>query len=208
VRLIETVRVRDGTAPLWELHVRRLSRSCRELGIPFPHDLTLPQGGADRAVRIEVHSDGVELSERPVGSPDPVRLVTTRVVHQRYPYKTTDRAQFDRAMAEARAAGADDGLLLTAEGQVAETSIWSVFWWEGDRLCAPALDLGILPAVSRERIAALHPIEQRRAARRELDGNALFLANAVRGIVQVTKWDGVPIARSGSTAVLSEHFWP
>jgi branched-subunit amino acid aminotransferase/4-amino-4-deoxychorismate lyase len=30
--LIETVRVRNGVAPLWELHLQRLVASCRALG--------------------------------------------------------------------------------------------------------------------------------------------------------------------------------
>ena len=34
--LIETVRIRDGVAPLWYLHLRRLAESCRALGIPLP----------------------------------------------------------------------------------------------------------------------------------------------------------------------------
>ena len=41
VALIETVRVRDAVAPLWGLHLRRLLRSCRELGVPFPGELTV-----------------------------------------------------------------------------------------------------------------------------------------------------------------------
>ena len=34
--LIETVRLRNGAAPLWYLHVRRLATSCRALGVPIP----------------------------------------------------------------------------------------------------------------------------------------------------------------------------
>jgi branched-chain amino acid aminotransferase/4-amino-4-deoxychorismate lyase len=206
--LIETVRIRGGAAPLWGLHLRRLARSCREVGIPFPRELVPPQGGADRIHRLEVHAGGYEVTERPIRATDPVRLVTTAVVHQPYPHKTTDRSQFERAAAEARAAGADEGLLLTPAGYAAETSIWGVFWWEADHLCAPALDLGILPGVSRKRIGALRPIEERRASRGELDGRALFLANAVRGIVEVAALDGVPVPQSPETELLRRRFWP
>ena len=34
--LIETVRIRNGVAPLWYLHLRRLAASCRALGVPLP----------------------------------------------------------------------------------------------------------------------------------------------------------------------------
>ena len=37
--LIETIRVRQGAAPLWYLHLRRLAVSCKALGIPLPGEL-------------------------------------------------------------------------------------------------------------------------------------------------------------------------
>ena len=46
--LIETVRVRNRVAPLWYLHLRRLSESCRTLGVPFPLTFEVPSGGPDR----------------------------------------------------------------------------------------------------------------------------------------------------------------
>ena len=74
-----------------------------------------------------------------------MRLITSKVVHRPYPHKLVDRERFDRALADAKAVGADDGLLLTVGGQVAETAIWGVFWWEDGRVAAPALEIGILP---------------------------------------------------------------
>ncbi len=207
IALIETVRIRDGQAPLWGLHLRRLVRSCRSLDIPFPTRFDVPAGGPDRVHRLQVSNAGMEVSEREVGSSEPVHLVTSSTVHQPYPHKTTERAQFEQAAAEARAAGADDGLLLTASGHVAETSIWSIFWWEGERLCAPPLALGILRGVARERIGELVPIEERRLPRAGLDGQEIFVANAVRGIVEVAMLDRVPVPRSGRTEMLERRFW-
>src|SRR3954464_14787632 len=108
--LIETIRIRNGAAPLWYLHLRRLAVSCKALGIPLPGDLPTPEGGADRVYRIEVGMRGVQVSERLVGSTAPVRLMVSRVAHHSYAYKTSERAQFDRALDAARAAGMDDAL--------------------------------------------------------------------------------------------------
>lgn len=205
--LIETVRVRGGEAPLWGLHLRRLLRSCRELGLPFPLQLTVPGGGSDRVHRLEVSASGVEVREREVGPSGGVRLVTSRVVHRPYPHKTTERAQFDRALAEARAAGADDAVLLTPGGWIAEAAIWGLFWWDGGRLCAPPLDLGVLPGVARTRIAELIPVEERRVARGQLEGRPMLVANAVRGIAEVVALDGVPTPSAAATAELKARFW-
>jgi branched-subunit amino acid aminotransferase/4-amino-4-deoxychorismate lyase len=153
--LIETVRIRNGVAPLWHLHLRRLASSCKALGVPLPAELPTPSGGPDRVHRLEVGPRGLHVTERAVGATEPVTLARARVVHRPYPHKTTERGQFERALREARAAGADDALLLTEGGHVAECAIWGIFWWEGGRLCAPSLDLGVLPGVARARLEEL-----------------------------------------------------
>jgi branched-subunit amino acid aminotransferase/4-amino-4-deoxychorismate lyase len=207
--LIETVRVRNGAAPLWYLHLRRLAASCKALGIPLPGELPPPEGGPDRVHRLEVGMRGVQVSERLVGSSDPVKLIVSRVAHHAYAYKTTERAQFDRALDTARGAEADDALLLTPGGYVAETAIFSVFWWEGDRLCAPALDLGVLPGVGRARaIELVGPVEERHSSWKEIRGSSLFLVNSIRGVVKVLGVQDDPVPPSKRTDELATRFWP
>ena len=207
--LIETVRLRNGAAPLWYLHVRRLATSCRALGVPIPVELPTPEGGPDRVHRLLVSRRGVVAGERPVGSSAPVRLLTSKVVHRAYPHKLVDRERFDRALAEAKAAGADDALLLTVGGQVAETAIWGVFWWEDGRVAAPALDMGVLPGVARARIAeVVGEVAERKATPEEIRGRPLFVANAVRGVVPVATLDGAVVPESSETDALASRFWP
>jgi branched-subunit amino acid aminotransferase/4-amino-4-deoxychorismate lyase len=183
--------------------------SCRALGIPFPRVFEVPTGGPDRVHRIEVGSRGVEVTRREPGSDAPVRLVTSSVPHPGYPHKTTERADFEKAGTEAGRAGADDALLLTSGGLVAEATIWCLYWWEGDRVAAPPVELGILPGVSRMRIEELAgPLLTRPLPRSDLDGRALFLSNAARGIVEVAALDGVPVPRHTGTEALRARFWP
>lgn len=208
--LIETVRVRGGVAPLWPLHLRRLAMSCRALGIPLPGTLDVPEGGADRVRRFEVGATGVQLTERPVDAMPSVRLIVAEVIHVPYPHKTTDRAPFELAQREARSAGADDALLPSdGRGYVTEAAIWSLFWWEGTALCAPPLDLGILPGVARTRLLGLvGVIEERRVPPPYLVDRPLFVANAVRGVVPVATLGGRPVPTASDTAALASRFWP
>jgi branched-subunit amino acid aminotransferase/4-amino-4-deoxychorismate lyase len=186
--LIETIRVRQGAVPLWYLHLRRLAVSCKALGVPLPGELPPPEGGPDRVHRLEVGMRGAQVSERLVGSSDPVKLIVSRVGHHSYPYKTTDRAQFERALDTARGAEADDALLLTPGGFVAETAIYSVLWWE------------VIELVGQ--------VEERRSAWSEIRGSSLFLVNSVRGIVKVAAVQGERVPPSKETDALAARFWP
>jgi branched-subunit amino acid aminotransferase/4-amino-4-deoxychorismate lyase len=207
--LIETVRIRNGVAPLWYLHLRRLARSCKALGVPLPGELLTPGGGGDRIHRLEVGIRGVQISERPVGSTQPIALALAEVTHRAYAHKTTERAQFDRALEEARAAGADDALMLTAGGYVAECAVWGVVWWEEGRLCAPALELGVLPGVARARLDELTGgLVQRRVRLAELEGRSLLVANAARGVVPVASLEGRAVPQDQGTTRVSGTFWP
>jgi 4-amino-4-deoxychorismate lyase len=207
--LIETVRLRNGAAPLWHLHVRRLATSCRALGVPIPTELITPEGGADRVHRLLVSRRGVVAGERPVGSTAPVRLITSKVVHRPYPHKLVERERFDRALADAKAMGGDDGLLLTVGGQVAETAIWGIFWWEDGRVAAPPLEIGVLPGVGRARIGEIvGEIQERKVTLDEIRGRPLFVANSVRGVVPVATLDGAAVPEAPETEALASRFWP
>jgi 4-amino-4-deoxychorismate lyase len=207
--LIETVRIRNEVAPLWYLHLRRLASSCKALGVPLPAELPTPAGGPDRIHRLEVGPRGLEVSERPVAETNAVSLLTARTVHRPYPHKTTERGQFDRALAEAKEAGADDAVLLTEAGQVAECAVWGIFWWEGDRLCTPALELGVLPGVARARLEELAGgLTERWVKPRDIEGRSLFVANAARGVVPVVSFGGRPVPQDKGTSRLSASFWP
>ncbi len=210
VALIETVRIRRGQTPLWPLHEARLARGCSALGIPRPDPRERPPtGGPDRVWRIEVAAGGVLVGERALGSLATLRLVTARVHHRPYPHKTTERAPFQEASAEAERAGADDALLLTEEGWVAEAGIWSVLWWREEGLAGPPLDLGVLPGVGRARIAACQGNPRpERVPRSALDGLSLLAVNAVRGVVPVATLDGVPVPQDPRTVALGRAFWP
>jgi branched-subunit amino acid aminotransferase/4-amino-4-deoxychorismate lyase len=206
--LIETVRIRGGAAPLWYLHLRRLAASCKALGVPLPGTLLTPEGGADRVHRLEVSRRGLEVTERPVPEAAPLRLVVSAVPHQPYPHKTTERRPFDRALAQARAAGADDGVLLAPGGWVAEAAVWTLLWLQEGRVCAPPLGLGILPSVARARVVELvGEIEERRVRPAELEGRPLAAANAVRGVVPVRLLEGREVPSWPGLETLQRDFW-
>ncbi len=212
--LIETMRVRDGRIPFLDRHLARLARSVAELGLPRPKQdiaaLVAPFSGTGNAVlRVEVLDGRASVTVRELPSNEPPAVITASEPHEPYPHKTTERDCFTDAGQEAEVAEADDALLLTPEGWVAEGTVWSVFWWDGDLLRTPALDLGILPGIGRARVLELvKRAERGRYRKQAVAGKGLFLTNAVRGIVPIASLDGVPVPADPRTAELAQSFWP
>jgi len=212
--LIETVRVRRGVMPLLSLHAARLARSIAALGIVDPGPLGARIGALprmeERVIRVEAGPHGVHVTTRDVPAADPFTVAAVIAPYRPYPHKITERAQFTSARAVARAAGADDALLVTGGGEVAEGTTWSVFWWEGEGkgIATPPLALGVLPGVARERLSTLLSLIECRATVGALGGLSLFAANAVRGVVPILRLDGAPVPSDPRTAELAQAFWP
>lgn len=213
VGLIETMGVRDGRLPWLGRHLARLSASVAALGLEPPSadiaDLArIAAGSGDRVVRLELRDGHVEVSSRDVPEQRAVALVVSDEPYQPYLHKTTRREQFGRALANARRTGAHDALLVTTDGYVTEGTAWSVFWWDNGNVFTPSHELGILPGIGRSRIMELTEVTEARMRVPDLAGRSLFLVNAVRGIVEISRLQGEPVPRDPRTVELSSAFWP
>lgn len=223
--LIETMRVRGGGdrggrsgLPFLDRHLARLRASLAALGQGTPtvdlaelaRTAAVPPGagGADHVVRLLVLDGTPTVATRELPHLNPPAVIVATEAHESYPHKTTERGVFDRAIVEAEAQGADDALLLTSGGHIAEGTTWNVFWWEGDGLVTPALDLGILPGVGRARVMELAAVSEVRVTAAEFVGRSLFLVNAVRGIVPIGSFRGRDVHLDPRTGELSRGFWP
>lgn len=93
----------------------------------------------------------------------------------------------------------DDAILCGPDGSVAEGPTSNVFMVERGRVLTPALDVGILPGITRQRVCELvreqgielHesiiPPDQLRAA------DEVFATSSIRGIMPVTRLDGTTV---------------
>ena len=121
------------------------------------------------------------------------------------PIKHTNRLPWILARAEADAAGADDALLLTCSGSMAEASGSNLAWFEGGSLWMPSADTGALPGVMQ---AVVRTQAQNRGwTCREADrppdqwfrAEGVFLTNSIHLVVPVRSLDGKPLRSSPKT---------
>ncbi|MCC5914825.1 MAG: aminotransferase class IV [Balneolaceae bacterium] len=88
------------------------------------------------------------------GTLKPLRLdlVPTRVIPSEcrpVHLKLSNMLHYRQAYREAQQLGADDALMLTTSGKVAETSIANIFWKTGDQIHTPAKSCDLLPGITR-----------------------------------------------------------
>jgi branched-subunit amino acid aminotransferase/4-amino-4-deoxychorismate lyase len=138
---------------------------------------------------------GTGVTVRPHPDPDPRTDPRT---------KGPDIALLAEIRAQAAAHGADEALLLSAEGFVLEGTTTSLLWWDGDSLCLPGADLPVLQGVTSQVIVRLAedagiPVRHRRALLADLDGRESWMVNALHGLRPVTGWAGAPL-RAASPA--------
>ncbi|WP_068119528.1 aminodeoxychorismate synthase component I [Tropicimonas marinistellae] len=186
-----------------EMHLARLGRCCASLG--FPVDIAavrrdiaalLPGLKVDSKIRIQITPAGecrldavpllpmpkgrmrVSLSPQPVSSTDPI-----------FRHKTTNRAFFDRELAQARVRDTVyDVLFANEKGHLTEASYHSLFLRFDQEYLTPSLECGLLDGVGRGRFLhrnagqvreAQLPVEMLR------DADEVLLVSSVRGVVPV-----------------------
>ncbi|BDI59992.1 aminodeoxychorismate synthase component I [Qipengyuania nanhaisediminis] len=198
--LIETMAFdpEQGIA-LLETHLARIKRSAAELGFAFDRHAArnqiqalcfeLEEPAKLRLLLARSGATALETGPMPEPFPAPVRIAALahpldpsdwRLVH-----KTTDRGFYEDAQTAARALGADDAVLVRADGLVTEGSYTNIFVRSGEPdtfiWLTPPARLGLLPGVLRESL-----IEQGKAREAELTLDDLAggfqLGNAVRGL--------------------------
>lgn len=103
------------------------------------------------------------------------------------------------ALAEARAAGADDALFLDTEGHLSEGTSSNVFVHGDGVLLAPPLSCGALPGITRGAVIELASklgieIDERPIQADELRAaGEVFLTSSLRAIAPVVRVDGRPV---------------
>ena len=222
--LFETVLAVDGLLVQWKAHLDRLARGCPALGLPQPdpdgcRDAALaalaaagrPQraavrlnwsaGGGGRGLEAPARPDPVLTATAAAISPpaDSVSLATAHVRRNEHSpasrLKTLAYLDNVLARAQARAAGADEALMLNTAGEIACAAAANVFWIADGAILTPALECGVLDGVVRAEVlracAALElPHEEVRAGPASLRGAPMFVTNSLLGVCSVARLDG------------------
>lgn len=96
--------------------------------------------------------------------------------------------------------GADEAVLLTPDGYIAEGALSSIVWVKDGALYLPDDSTPWLPSITRSVVADLAKqaglaVHEVRAKPNELAGSEVWSLSALQGIRGVTRWSGVAISQ-------------
>ena len=110
--------------------------------------------------------------------------------------KSTSYAENLLAFAAAKAAGADEAVMLNTRGELCEGATSNLWYVVDGRLCTPGLDSGCLPGVTRQIVlelcdeAGVAVDQSPRGAEAMARADAVFLTSSIRGVHAAGACDG------------------
>jgi len=237
--LFETMRAYNGRAFRLRAHLDRLAAAAARIGIPLPTDLEGAIRGTLTANDLDDAAVRVTVSRGPGVGVTPPESVVPTVVVSAAPYRPDEQwyehgvravvasgrlnehapaAGLKRlgyldaivALAEARAAGVEEVILLDTAGHLAEGAVSNLFLVLDGALHTPPLSCGVLPGITRATVLELARASGIETLERPLPPDALaraseaFLTNSLRELVPLVAVDGRPIG-GGRPGPLTLH---
>ncbi len=136
--------------------------------------------------------------KKPV-KPLSVTIADTRVVpatSKPADLKLSNMLHYRQAWREAKSAGMDDAILLTAEEYLAETSIGNLFWKKADEIYTPSTDCDILPGIMRNSLIdiltnkmSLRVNEGKYRLNELKTAESVWMTNSLREVQEISKID-------------------
>ena len=213
--LFETLRVHRGEVPWWREHWSRLSLGAKRLGIPLPDEARVREeaaalfiDGGDGVLKLLLTRGAGERGYTPPTNLVPTWIVSRHAVPEKSSrglrlhvcetrlasqpalagIKHCNRLEQVLARGEAERTGADEGLMLDSAGNAIGATAANLFAFIDGRWVTPAIvDCGIAGVCRAKLLPALDAVERALTLAQVEAADAVFLCNAVRGILPVAR---------------------
>lgn len=231
--LFETLRASDGELPWWSAHWQRLQKGADRLGLALPDEsmildaarelldnqsqvlkiiLTRGESGRGYLPVSGLPTCILSTHDLPLRMVEPLRLhwCTTPVAQQPVlaGMKHLNRLENVLARRECAETGQDEGLMVDVSGHVICATAANVFVYAGGQWHTPDLSRGGVAGIAREKLLTLlHGVRIGSVTRAQIESaDAVFLCNAVRGIMVVGRIGSVSIPTHTALTALQRRF--
>jgi para-aminobenzoate synthetase/4-amino-4-deoxychorismate lyase len=197
--ILETLLLQRGELQLLDAHLNRLKASARFFGFEYSeshiraalHDTQKKRPEGPHRVRLTLEKDGkidvqvqalIDLPERlsfviareRMDSSDPLLR-----------HKTTARSLYDRVLRRLKTE-CFDALFFNEREELTEGARSNVFLMKNGKWFTPPVESGLLDGIMRQEILRTRPVRIQKLDRDDLlNADAVYLSNALRGLVRV-----------------------
>ena len=236
--LFETMRVHRGGIAWWQAHWERLADGAARLGIVLPEPARVRQAAAslfddagDGVLKLLLARGGDARGYAPVPDAPPLWMLSRHALPERarrglHVHWCTTRMAVQPALAglkhcnrleqvlgraECVRAHADEGLMCDGEGSVVSATAANVFVLREGRWRTPRVDRCGVAGVCRLHLLSLLEAREEHLSPAQVEAaDAVFLCNAVRGILPVTRlgartWTDVSQSVSAGQLLAQSH---
>lgn len=201
--VFEVIRLYAGRPFALGDHYRRLQRSAEKIELPVPllelqedvEALLAEAGEVDASLRLIVTRGGRRIATIEPAPAHAEAIGLASVVYSPTVIltgvKSLSYGANMQATRLARGRGAEEALLVRADGTVLEAPTSTIFWVADGELRTPALEAGILASITRDRLLAALPVSEGEWPLADLLGaSEAFLASTTREVQAVAAVDG------------------
>jgi 4-amino-4-deoxychorismate lyase len=217
--LFETMRVQDGSVPWWDAHWDRLARGAQRLRLSLParaqvedEVAALAGGDSDGVLKLLVSRGGGGRGYAPLRGAESIWMLSRHALPQRPPaaalrvhwcetrwatqpllagIKHCNRLEQVLARAECMDAGMDEGLMCDGDEAVVGATSANLFVSIDGRWLTPPVDRCGIAGICRSKLLPLLDAVESRLSVAQVEASAaVFLCNAVRGILPVARLGG------------------
>jgi 4-amino-4-deoxychorismate lyase len=212
----ESIRYANGQMPLFQEHYMRLSNGLENdyhlSLLPPPsylqeiiHQLVSKNEIREAAkIRVRIFKIGldeawnlliesVSLEEATYSWPEKswhCLLFEAEIAQLHQHYKHLERSVYMTASTKAKSVGMQDALIHSKEGEIIESSIGNIFYFQNNTWYTCPLNNGGIPGVMRSLLMELLGAQEKTLQKTALaDIEDIFICNAIRGIRPISKID-------------------
>jgi len=233
--VFEVLKVVDGRLFAVDLHLERMARSSRGLGLPEPDRDAVRRGMADVLEGAPLTLGRVRVTWTgglsPLGSDrgeGPPTLTVVAAPMDPWPeaaavctvpwprnergalagLKTTSYGENVRALARARENGASEAVFANLQGKLCEGTGTNVFYVVDDELRTPTLAAGCLAGITRHLVLEWYGAREVDEPIEALaDASEAFLASTTRDVQAIARWDDLDLSAPGPVTTEVRKVW-
>ena len=189
--LIETILIKNNQPQLYFEHLKRLKKSCKELGFKFNNNLLNQKFENNKIARIVLNKNGeYEIQYREIDEIKTRKIIISdeKIYSQNsfLYFKTDFKPWYQKSYDLIRKKEIFDTIYFNEKEELTEGSRSNILILKNNELLTPKLSSGLLNGIMRQKMLEENKIKEKILHYEDLiTSDKIFLINSIKGLVEV-----------------------